>query len=101
VRPNTDKYVRVLNKGWYIARLQIRWKLGSRDVSQSAEILAGQQYTFTIPYEVNVDGVSGIVLIADAVAGKRIMEVRVKGNPQQCYHIWGTTLFPAWSPINC
>jgi hypothetical protein len=100
VSSDTDKYVKVLNKGWYIANVQIRYRVGASDASQSASLSVFQSVVFRVPYVVNLDGQSGITLRVDAVAGNNVMNYRVKEDPS-CIHVWGTTLITAWSKIDC
>jgi hypothetical protein len=89
----------VLNKGWYVANVLIRYKVGAYDVVQRASLMIDQSVVFRVPYAVTLDGQTGVVVRADAVAGNNVMEVRVKSSPE-CIHIWGTTLGTQWSFIN-
>lgn len=39
-------------------------------------------------------------LYAFADAGNQVLTYRVKSNPE-CIDVWGTTLNPLWSPVDC
>ena len=69
-------------------------------VVQTGSITAGQDYGFYVPFSVNYDGATGCVLEVNAVAGVNVMRVRIRSNPE-CFHVWGSTLFPSWSSVNC
>lgn len=53
-----------------------------------------------IPATIDYDGEPGAVLTIDAVGGNRILHERIKADPE-CFHIWGTTLIPFWSTVDC
>jgi hypothetical protein len=69
-------------------------------VQQRGSIALNQDFAFYIPRSVVLDGEIGIVFTAEAVLGVRIFSVRITADPQ-CFHIWGVTLFPAWTRIDC
>ena len=95
-----DLVIKIRNKGWYVARLNLyyrRYSLPNQIIEQTGQILLGQDYAFYMPYDVDL---SSTVLMAYAVGGVNIMHVNIITSPQ-CFHMWGTTLFPRWTPINC
>lgn len=104
---NGDKFVRVKNKGWYIANLKLTYQVqrqgsqGTKEtVVQSGSITAGQDYGFKVPYGVVYDSPFGCTLTVEAVAGVRVMSVRISSDPQ-CFDVWGGSLTPKWSSVNC
>ena len=90
--PNTDRVVKIYNKGWYTANLRLLYEqqvgVIKQSVIQTGSITAGQDYGFYIPFSVNFDGATGVTLIVNAVAGVQVLETRIRGNPE-CFHIWG------------
>ena len=46
-------------------------------------------------------GLNGAGIVASAVAGKEIMNIKIPMVPQVCYHVYGTTLDTKWSPMPC
>jgi hypothetical protein len=90
----------VANKGWYVASLTLfyrRLPLITSIVKKHAEIMIQQEFAFTMPYDVDLNSV---ILIADAVAGVNIFTTNIKTSPQ-CFHTWGTTLFPSYAEVEC
>jgi hypothetical protein len=71
-----------------------------RTASSEASIALGQEQTFNIPYTVLLNGPRGVYLRAQAVLGIQIFYTRIVMSPS-CFHVWGTTLIPFWSPIDC
>jgi hypothetical protein len=60
----------------------------------------GRDFVFGIPYNVLLTGTKGVYLRAHAVAGIDIFFQQILRDPQ-CYHVWGTTLIPFWTPMPC
>lgn len=92
--------IKILNKGWYVAKLTLFYKraLSNGDFyKQTGSITMGQDYAFYMPYDAQL---SSTIVVAHAIAGVRIMSVKVESNPA-CFHVWGTTLFPVWSKMPC
>lgn len=69
-------------------------------VQQKGSIALNQDYAFYIPNSVNLDSAGGVYLTIDAVLGVRVFSLRIASNPD-CFHLWGTTLIPQWSRMNC
>ena len=98
---NPDKYVKIRNRGWYIASLALRYEYNNQIVTQTGLVTSGLEYGFLIPFSVNYESEFGCILEASAVAGINIINnIRVDSNPL-CIDIWGTTLAPLWSKIDC
>ena len=95
-----DFYVRVLNKGWYTADVQLTYtrKLSNNQAQTVGRtILALQEAVFRLPS----DTLSFTTrLIVNAVLGVRVMDVQLSGK-NQCFDVWGTTLIPFWTPMPC
>jgi len=101
---NTDHVIKILNKGWYLADIWVDYEqqsgLTKFPVQQRGQIGLNGDYAFYVPRSVVLEGELGIVFTAWAVAGVRIFSIRVPSTPL-CVHTWGTTLFPAWTFIDC
>ena len=102
---NPDKIVNILNKGWYVASLRITYEVQNganvvEKVVQTGSIASGQAYGFRIPFSVNYDTEVGCTLEVNAVAGVNVLRVKIRTNPE-CFHVWGSTLSPSWSNVNC
>lgn len=104
VQLNTDHVVKILNKGWYVADVRVDYELQQNfvkfPIQQKASLTINQDYAFYIPRQVVLEGELGIVFTADAVAGYRIFSIRVPAT-KTCVHVWGTTLNPKWSYVDC
>jgi len=94
-----DKKATVLNKGGYTAELELVYYNPTRTV-QKGTILSLQGYAFYIPGNIDYNTDPGVVLTAKAIGGKTIMSKRLTASPE-CFHVWGTTLNPVWSNVNC
>jgi hypothetical protein len=97
---NRDLVIKIANKGWYLAHLTLFYRRLQRPSSiekRTAQIAISQEYAFTMPYDVDL---MSVILIADALAGLNIMTVNIRTSPE-CFHLWGTTLFPASSSVPC
>ena len=57
-------------------------------------------HTIDIPYNVDYTVEPGVTLTVEAVGGIRILQVRLTNDPE-CIDVWGTTLIPFWSRVNC
>ena len=79
---------------------EIQTATGKQTVTQTGSITSGADYAFYVPFGVNYDGINGCFLEVNAVAGYQVMRTRIRSNPE-CFHIWGTTLNPSWSTVNC
>ena len=97
---NPDKFVKIVNKGWYLATVKLTYDFQNQRITQTGLISPGFDYGFKIPFSINYDSEFGCLLESTAVAGLNIMKVRIKSNPE-CFDIWGTTLNPFWSRFNC
>ena len=101
---NTDHVVKILNKGGYVADIRVDYELQQNlvkfPVQQRGKIALNQDFAFYIPRQVVLEGEIGIVFTAEAIGGVRIFSIRVPADPT-CVHIWGTTLIPYWSFIDC
>lgn len=100
-----DRIVKILNRGWYVASLQAYYELQDNPysrvgVQQRGSIAKNQDFAFYIPGTVDVNTGAGIVISADAVLGVRIFSIRILSSPT-CIHIWGTTLIPFWTYVDC
>jgi len=49
---------------------------------------------------VNFSSETGAVLTVRAAGGRMVFRKKISGNPE-CLDVWGTTLFGAWSNVNC
>ena len=89
------------NKGFYVAKLSLFYKRHPRSFTQvyqqSGSIPIGQDFMFFMPFDTDLESA---YLVAHAIAGVRIMAAQIETTPI-CYHVWGTTLFPAWSQMPC
>merc|ERR1712150_286300 len=96
-----DKKVIITNKGGYIAEMKLSYVLNNGNneipVTQTGSILVGQSYAFYIPGTIDYQGDSGGILTVKAIGGIQILMTKIETNPA-CYHVWGTTLIPFWSP---
>ena len=94
----------MLNKGWFLANTQCFYELPGTQFEYPVQFRAvlglNEHATFIIPITVSPDSRVGVVLSAEAVVGVQIMSIRVPAFPL-CIHIWGTTLFPAWTYMDC
>lgn len=108
-----DQVVKVLNKGGYVTQLILEYEypvintdingttiVNYRLSRTEASIALGQEQTFKIPYTIPLLGPRGVYLRAIAVAGVQIFFTRIVNNPT-CVHVWGTTLIPYWTTIDC
>ena len=88
------------NKGGYIASLTLRYKLfGKNEVLTKSNLLAPNQYVFSLNY-----CATDVYLDVKAVLGKKVIDsFKITSMPlePQCFHVWGTTLNPKWSQIDC
>lgn len=104
VQLNTDHVVKILNKGFYVADVRVDYELQQNfvkfPIQQKTSLVINQDYAFYIPRQVVLEGELGIVFTADARAGYRIFSVRVPAS-KTCVHVWGTTLMPSWSYVDC
>lgn len=98
-----DKVVIVTNKGGYTAGLGLSYidPLTNEPVTQTGSILSGQSYAFYVPGAVDYTSEVGARLNVFAIAGKQVIDNYKVTLAKQCIHVWGTTLYPAWSPIDC
>lgn len=101
-----DKVLVITNKGGYTAGMGVTYvdPLTNKPVTQTGSILSGQSYAFYIPGAVDYESEFGARLNVVAVGGKPVIEnYKLTNNAdlRQCIHVWGTTLYPAWSPIDC
>ncbi|CAF0767301.1 unnamed protein product [Brachionus calyciflorus] len=96
-----DIIVKIKNKGFYVAKLSLFYRRVQKSYGQvykqTGSITIGQDYAFYMPYDTDL---TSTLLVVHAVAGKRVMTVKID-NSLTCFHTWGTTLFPAWSPMPC
>lgn len=53
-----------------------------------------------LPFMVDFEQNPGAVLTVDAVAGARVLRTRIRSD-LECIHVWGTTLIPFWSHVDC
>jgi hypothetical protein len=74
--------------------------LNKESITQTGDVGTNGDFAFYIPYTVNYDSVAGVWLTVHALGGVRVMRVRIRNSPE-CFHIWGTTLIPYWSAMNC
>lgn len=126
VATKADKKVIIKNKGGYIAHLMLDYTITSGvtklPTRQTGSISLGQDYAFCkfffcsislldfiylkwvsfkdIPGSIDFNIEPGAVLTIDAVGGIRVLQEKIKADPE-CFHVWGTTLIPLWSTINC
>lgn len=92
--------IKLLNKGWYLAKLTIYYKVESSNGEREREtvfIPIHQEHVFRLPYDTDL---KSTFLIAHAVAGKNIMNVQIKQR-NECFHIWGTSLNSIYSSMPC
>ena len=86
---NGDKFIRVLNKGWYIANLKLTYEiqrgLVKESVTQTGSINLNQDYGFRVPFGVNYDSPAGCILEINAVAGAQVMKQRIVANPRNFF----------------
>ena len=53
-----------------------------------------------MPYWVDYTSSFGAVLTVDAVGGIQVLQQKITADPQ-CFHVWGSTLLPFWTTIDC
>ena len=102
------KKVKVFNKGWYQVDLVLTYEipiihLGSEwfmPMELKGTAALNEEWVFTIPETIVLDGPKGVYLKANAVLGVDIFNERILNNPQ-CYHVWGVTLITAYSSMPC
>lgn len=93
--------MKIRNRGWYIASLSVRYEYNNQIVTQTGTVTSSLEYGFKIPFSVNYESEYGCILEVDAVAGLNIINnLRIDNNPL-CIDIWGTTLAPSWSKVDC
>lgn len=91
--------VKVKNKGFFIAKTTLIYKKFSNEIFDriTKSIVIGQEHVFKISFNKDL---SSLYLVVHAVAGVQIMAVKIHSNPS-CFHVWGTTLNPYWTSVNC
>merc|ERR1712110_890390 len=94
-----DKKVIVTNRGGYTATLQLQYYNPTKTV-QTGSITSGQSYAFYIPGDIDYSSGPGAYLEVYANGGNRVLAKQIYGNPE-CIDVWGGTLNPQWSNVNC
>ncbi|RNA43062.1 Cadherin-related tumor suppressor [Brachionus plicatilis] len=94
-----DLIVKVKNKGFYLAKTTLIFRqLTSKVFNRMNKVISmGQEHVFEMPADTDL---SSSYLVVHAIAGTRVMTVKINSNPS-CFHVWGTTLYPVWSYIDC
>lgn len=93
--------VKILNKGWFIAKLTLYYKRlssGTQVIKQTGSIVLGQDYGFYIPFDADLDS---IWLFAHALAGPNIFHLQIRPIHPICFHLWGAVFSPRWTRIDC
>lgn len=90
------KSLSVLNKGGFTALISFSYLLNNKRVEEKASLTSGLTKVFT--YDKNA---TQEVVRVSALAGKKDFVYERVLNFKECWHVWGTTLFPAYSKINC
>jgi len=69
--------------------------LTTTPVTLKHSLLVYQSHIFRIPWFIDYEVGRGCVLTAKAVGGIQIFSIRMHDH-DECYDVWGTTLFPKW-----
>jgi hypothetical protein len=91
-----ERIIRVRNKGAYTAISSLSFYLNDELQVKKFNLLAQQEQTLTYEYGAS----SPIILEINALAGKQVLKAQID-ELKACWHIWGTTLIPYSSRIDC
>lgn len=53
-----------------------------------------------VPGNIGYDVGNGVTLTVETIGGVRVFSTRLVADPQ-CFDIWGGSLTPSWSAVNC
>jgi hypothetical protein len=93
---NEPRSVYVLNKGGYTASVILSYKVGSLQREEKASVTLGMSKRFEYDSQAY-----DVELRVSASGGKSNFLVADITKSQECFHVWGTTLYPAQSRMNC
>lgn len=104
ISANNAHMIKVYNKGWFLASVRIDYELYNLPFKYPIQLPAilgfNEQATFFVPDTLPINQRIGIVFTAEAIGGVRIFSFKVPSLPL-CVHIWGSTLIPYWTFIDC
>lgn len=91
--------VKIYNKGGYVAVILFKYELNETNRQEKKSLTAPRKFTFKYDRRA-----TNVEIIIDALAGRKGF-LKTKIIPLEeintCFHVWGTTIFPKFSRINC
>lgn len=91
-----ERFIRVRNKGAYTAICSLSYYLNDELRVKKFDLLAQQEKTLVYEYEAS----SPIILEINALAGIQVLRTQID-ELNACWHVWGTTLIPYSSRVDC